>query len=128
MLYILYCRKICRNCKCKKEEHNVKEDNSFEHFEILFGDNLKNSNRVKKLCKYLLLRIVTWIVRIRLSQLFIALDLKFKLKNVPGGKYEQGKDSEFTVAKTENDLLFDWIPADIPVNLVRSTIILYLFQ
>lgn len=44
-------RKICRNCKCKKEVHDVKEENSFEQFEILFGDNVKGSDRVKKICK-----------------------------------------------------------------------------
>lgn len=42
-------RKICRNCKCKKELHDVKEENSFEQFEILFGINFRG-NEVKKIC------------------------------------------------------------------------------
>ncbi|PSN56759.1 hypothetical protein C0J52_00029 [Blattella germanica] len=30
-------RKLCRNCKCKKEEHDVKDDEGYEQFEILFA-------------------------------------------------------------------------------------------
>ena len=51
-------------------------------------------------------------------QWFVALDLKFKLKNIPTGKDVQERDLHSTAGKTD-DLLFDWIPADIPVNLVR---------
>ncbi|XP_067015125.2 uncharacterized protein Tes [Anabrus simplex] len=34
-------RKLCRNCKCKKEEHDVKDDEGYEQFEILLGPEAK---------------------------------------------------------------------------------------
>ncbi|XP_026285599.2 uncharacterized protein LOC113211450 isoform X1 [Frankliniella occidentalis] len=41
-------RKICRNCKCKKEEHDVIDDDYYmEQFEILLGSNHSN-NRPNK--------------------------------------------------------------------------------
>ncbi|KAJ1523843.1 hypothetical protein ONE63_010400 [Megalurothrips usitatus] len=40
-------RKICRNCKCKKEDHNVIDDCGFEQFEILLGTG-HSSNRPNK--------------------------------------------------------------------------------
>nr|CAD7459412.1 unnamed protein product [Timema tahoe] len=30
-------RKLCRNCKCKKEDHDVKDDDGYEQFHILLG-------------------------------------------------------------------------------------------
>ncbi|XP_050530404.1 testin [Daktulosphaira vitifoliae] len=40
-------RKVCKNCKCKKEEHNITEDDQFEQFEILFNDSKSNYQPVK---------------------------------------------------------------------------------
>lgn len=39
-------RKICRNCKCKKEDHNVMDDCGAEQFEILLGSS--HSHRPNK--------------------------------------------------------------------------------
>lgn len=87
-------RKICRNCKCKKELHDVKEENSFEHFEILFGDNLKSGDRVKQL----------------------SLDLK--LDDILNAKETHLKDSKST--SSNDNLVFDWIPTDVPANLASE--------
>lgn len=38
-------RKLCRNCKCKKEEHDVKDDEGYEQFEILLGPGSKKRKR-----------------------------------------------------------------------------------
>ncbi|XP_049941525.1 testin isoform X4 [Schistocerca serialis cubense] len=38
-------RKLCRNCKCKKEEHDVKDDEGYEQFEILLGPASKKRKR-----------------------------------------------------------------------------------
>ncbi|KAK3927045.1 Prickle-like protein 2 [Frankliniella fusca] len=36
-------RKICRNCRCKKEDHDVIDDCGLEQFEILLGSGHSNS-------------------------------------------------------------------------------------
>ncbi|XP_065199638.1 testin isoform X2 [Planococcus citri] len=88
-------RKICRNCKCKKEVHDVKEENSYEQFEILFGDNLKSGDRVKQL----------------------SLDLKLDgILNARKNQLLEGSKS----SSSEDNLVFDWIPTDVPANLASE--------
>lgn len=48
---------------------------------------------------------------------FAALNLKFKLGDLYGSKEVSPKDAN-AVMKCDNDLTFDWIPTDVPVNLV----------
>jgi hypothetical protein len=52
--------------------------------------------------------------------LIAALDLRFKLKNIITDTDTHGKNLDWTITKTDNELLFDWIPADIPMKLVRT--------
>lgn len=95
----------------------MKEENSYEQFEILFGDNLKCGDRVKQLCKYLNFEeILNWILSLNFI-IIIALDFKFKLDDILNAKEAQFKDTKET--KSDNDLVFDWIPTDVPANLVR---------
>nr|CAD7394673.1 unnamed protein product [Timema cristinae] len=41
-------RKLCRNCKCKKEDHDVKDDDGYEQFHILLGTK---KNKIKAVLK-----------------------------------------------------------------------------
>lgn len=119
-------RKICRNCKCKREVHDVKEENNFEQFEILFGDNLKCNDRVKKICKLINLYFFNFNLYLNNSLFYIypvALDLKDKLDDIFVMKEIQTKDSNSYI-KTDNDLMFDWFPSNVPVNLVSDIIII----
>lgn len=40
-------RKVCRNCKCKREEHNIVDDDQYTQFDILFNDSKSNYQPVK---------------------------------------------------------------------------------
>ncbi|XP_063236583.1 testin [Bacillus rossius redtenbacheri] len=41
-------RKLCRNCKCKKEDHDVKDDDGYVQFEILLGAKKRKLGGVLK--------------------------------------------------------------------------------
>ncbi|KAK7871731.1 hypothetical protein R5R35_014011 [Gryllus longicercus] len=38
-------RKLCRNCKCKKEDHDVKDDEGYEQFDILLGSGSRKTKK-----------------------------------------------------------------------------------
>lgn len=40
-------RKVCRNCKCTREEHNIVDDDQYKQFDILFKDSKSNYQPVK---------------------------------------------------------------------------------
>ncbi|PBC34210.1 Testin [Apis cerana cerana] len=42
-------RKICKNCKCNKDDHDV-DDDDFPQFDLLFGTSKKYKK--KSICKY----------------------------------------------------------------------------
>nr|CAD7262213.1 unnamed protein product [Timema shepardi] len=41
--------KLCRNCKCKKEDHDVKDDDGYEQFHILLGTKKTKIKAVLKI-------------------------------------------------------------------------------
>lgn len=45
-------RKLCRNCKCKKEEHDVRDDEGYEQFEILFANSVTGKKKRTGACKF----------------------------------------------------------------------------
>jgi len=45
-------RKLCRNCKCKKEEHDVRDDEGYEQFEILFANSFTGKKKRTGACKF----------------------------------------------------------------------------
>lgn len=46
-----YWRKICKNCKCGRDDHDVNDD-EFPQFDLLFGPKLKKFKK-KSICKYI---------------------------------------------------------------------------
>lgn len=40
-------RKVCRNCKCKREEHDIVEEDQYKQLDILFNDSKSNYQPVK---------------------------------------------------------------------------------
>lgn len=92
----------------------MKEENSYEQFEILFGDELKSGDRVKQLCKYNnQTSFINWT-----NCLFIFITaLNLKLDDILNNAREtQQQDVKST--SSEDNLIFDWIPTDVPENLV----------
>jgi hypothetical protein len=43
---------LCRNCKCKKEEHDVRDDEGYEQFEILFANSFTGKKKRTGACKF----------------------------------------------------------------------------
>lgn len=56
--------------------------------------------------------------------LFLALNLKCKLDDIFANRDAAAKEH----SKTENDLSFDWIPADVPTNLVCIFILTFCYS
>lgn len=40
-------RKVCKNCKCKREEHSIADDDNYKQLDILFNDSKSNYQPVK---------------------------------------------------------------------------------
>jgi hypothetical protein len=49
---VSFYRKLCRNCKCKKEEHDVRDDEGYEQFEILFASSGIGKKKRTGACKF----------------------------------------------------------------------------
>ncbi|XP_023717877.1 uncharacterized protein LOC111870096 isoform X2 [Cryptotermes secundus] len=91
-------RKLCRNCKCKKEEHDVRDDEGYEQFEILFA----NSGIGKK----------------KRTGAFLNIKVPESSASVPspfGGSALRG--SNFTGNKS---IAFDWVPPDVPEDVAAE--------
>ena len=43
-------RKICKNCKCRGDDHDF-DDDEFPQFELLFGPNVKKNKKNRAICK-----------------------------------------------------------------------------
>lgn len=87
-------RKLCRNCKCRKEDHDVTEDDSYLQFEILLSSNdSKTRIRPKK----------------------AVLDVKLKNEDVQlvgGSKELKGGEKK--------GITFDWVPPNVSSDLAAE--------
>jgi hypothetical protein len=52
VINVAFYRKLCRNCKCKKEEHDVRDDEGYEQFEILFASTGSGKKKRTGACKF----------------------------------------------------------------------------
>lgn len=93
-------RKLCRNCKCKKEEHDVKDDEGYEQFEILFA----NSGVSKKKRTGALLNIRVPEVSISTSSSTSSIS----------------SNSAAAPAANKKGVAFDWVPPDVPEEVAAE--------
>lgn len=87
-------RKLCRNCKCRKEDHDVTEDDSYLQFEILLNSSdSKTRVRPKK----------------------AVLDMKLKNEDVQliGG-------SNVLKGGEKKGITFDWVPPNVSSDLAAE--------
>uniref|UniRef100_A0A1B6DR65 Testin n=2 Tax=Clastoptera arizonana TaxID=38151 RepID=A0A1B6DR65_9HEMI len=87
-------RKLCRNCKCKKEDHDVLDDDGYLQFEILL-----NSSGTKGI--------------VRPSKTVLDLNLKKEDVKLVPGKSKNIKDNN-------KGIIFDWVPPDVSKDLVEE--------
>ncbi|XP_046386523.1 testin [Ischnura elegans] len=88
-------RKLCKRCKCKKEEHDVKDEDGCEQFEILLGVGHKKQTPKRA---YLNLRVAG------------------------NGIEVASGDSKSKLAANNKDaaVSFDWVPPDITSDLAEE--------
>ncbi|XP_021913698.1 uncharacterized protein LOC110826900 isoform X2 [Zootermopsis nevadensis] len=89
-------RKLCRNCKCKKEEHDVRDDEGYEQFEILFA----NSGTGKK--KH------------------IGAFLNIKVPETSVSVPNSGIASRNSNSTGSKSIAFDWVPPDVSEDVAAQ--------
>jgi len=91
-------RKLCRNCKCKKEEHDVRDDEGYEQFEILFANSVTGKKKR--------------------TGAFLNIKVPEALKSVPnpcGGSVVGGPN-----CVGNKSVAFDWVPPDVSEDLAAE--------
>jgi hypothetical protein len=91
-------RKLCRNCKCKKEEHDVRDDEGYEQFEILFANSFTGKKKRTGAC--------------------LNIKVPETLKSVPnpsGGSVVGGSN-----CVGNKSVAFDWVPPDVSEDLAAE--------
>ncbi|XP_069684025.1 uncharacterized protein Tes [Periplaneta americana] len=92
-------RKSCRNCRCKKEEHDVRDDEGYEQFEILFAST--GVGKKKRTGAFLNIKVP---------------ETSVSVSNTVGSS---GNTSSNTTANKKG-IAFDWIPPDVPEDVAAE--------
>lgn len=86
-------RKLCRNCRCRKEDHEVTDDDYYLQFEILLCSGDKTRKRVQK----------------------AVLDL-----NIPALNEKPGSKPLIDKIPEKKSVTLDWVPPGIPLDLAAE--------
>lgn len=93
-------RKICKNCKCRGDDHDV-DDNEFPQFELLFGPSSKAKRQKRSICKLKLLGFSDKVVK---KTFFTVLPVNNENKKTP----------------MQNETPFEWAPPNVTKDLAAD--------
>ncbi|XP_015377424.1 PREDICTED: testin [Diuraphis noxia] len=84
-------RKVCRNCKCKREEHNIVDEDQYKQLDILFNDSKSNYQPIKA--------VLNMIIK-------------------PDDQFAKKRETDQN--QNQNEFKFDWVPPNVHKDLASE--------
>lgn len=107
-------RKVCRNCKCKREEHDIVEEDQYKQLDILFNDSKSNYQPVKAgMVLYCQINVGMCIF---FSNLVVGIISVLNMIIKPDGQFVKKPDIDVN----QNAFKFDWVPPNVPKDLASE--------